>query len=83
MFALPDYILRQLNFVTHIAAFEQEDTSTLKKDDQMSVEDAKKLFSLDHLLVDGRANQELRNHLEKVGVNEMGRFIAENFEEVG
>ena len=54
----------------------------MKKDDEISVQESKKLFTLDHLLIDGKANVELLSHLSDVAINTMGGFIADNFPEV-
>jgi hypothetical protein len=54
----------------------------LSDEDKVPFNDALKFFSLDHLLIDGEANQSLLNHLEYVAHNTNGRFIAEEDSQV-
>ena len=48
----------------------------LSDEDEVPLNEALKFFSLDHLLIDGKANQNLLKHLEYVAHDTMGRFVA-------
>ena len=74
-----DHEGKQRNMTQPIINFERLDTSNMNTDEHVNIGNTEIFFDIEHMMIDGKHNKDLLDHLTDVAVNTMGRFIGDNF----